>query len=344
MRTSIVLVVATLAACGTAAAPAPTGDAWCEAPASDAHTLGVPALDRLIALGEGPAAAPRMFVEDASGPRRLLFETEGQVLVAAAPRLVPALEAARSAALDDVSFEARVVLQNDLWGAWQRVDETPASAERDALLSALAGTVVHLAPTPAALEAHDGSALPTVAHAFVPEAEGWRERGTEHSVLSHEALFGMRRVFRVLTRNGELDRALVSQVVALDDRGEPHLTSIATGMEILEISGGVARARVLELSRHSLRCGPPRLVPMDAVHGLPGLGTNGHLAALDPPEAPTPSVCARCHEDVEGRDDLLMSLPNDDVARLPRRWAELLEQSRVSGRRVVASRHVAPGP
>ena len=331
-----------LAACGPPSSTAPStttraGEASCEESASEAHTWAEPALDRLLALSVDPSASPRMFVEDASGPARVLFATDADVLLrdAVAPRLSRALDDALSAPLDRVPLDARITLQNDVWGLWQRLDAAPASAVRDGLRATSARLVLRLAPR--AEELGDGAALPATARAATPESAGWRERGTEHSVLSHESLFGLRRLFRVLTRQGERDRALVSQLVTLDTDGRAHLTSIAGGMEILELSGPTPRATVLELSRRSLRCGPSALLAMDAVHGLPGLGTNRFLAALDPPQAPVPSVCARCHEDVEGRPDVLMSLPNDDLARMPRRHAELLDQATRAAAALLAS-------
>ncbi len=337
-RAAVLLSVLALG-CGSGVDPGPPrGAAFCDEGERDTRTWGLEALDRLVALPVDASAPARMFVEDASGPARVLFATDASTLVspAVAPRLSDALSEASAAPLDEVPLDARLSLQNDVWGLWQRLDEAPPGPVRDGLRARAAALIVHLAPAASALG--DGSALPSLARRALPEREGWRERGTEHSVLSHELAFGLRRIFRVLTREAELDRAIVGQLVALDDEGTAHLVPLAGGLEVLQLSEGRPRTRVLELSRHSLRCGPPRLEPMDLVHGVPGLGVNRPLAALEPPAPPTPSVCAQCHEDVEGRPDLLMSLPTDDVTRLPRRWGDLLARASVEGRAIVSSR------
>ena len=240
------------------------------------------------------------------------------------------LEALLASDVSGWSAEARVLLQNDAWGLWQRARDQ----DEGRLRRLAAHAVGQLALPAAALRALAPTASPLPR--ALPPSEGWEELEAEVPVLAHERAFGLRRVFRVLLAGptgpaGPPRRALTSQLVALDDQGRAHLTRLPGELEALRFEGStLAEARVLELHRDALLRGAPPLRPATDVAHVPGLGANAFLFELDPPEPLRDLPCARCHD-----DGTMMSLPT--TAYPPgHRFPALLARASEEGRRVVA--------
>lgn len=281
-----------LAACGQATPE----------PACAEGTWGEPAYDALEELNE-----PDLFER----PPDALDRFAGRL--AAAARATPRLDPA-----------ARITLQNDAWGVWQRARaQTSSSGARHAIEAAAARLVRRLAAGPIVAL---GPGLPRpVATALGP---GWREHESELPSLQHERLFGLRRVFHV-ARRGEDERALFSTLVAIDARGTPRLTSVIGDLEVLRFEGArLAGARLFELDRRNLRChGPTRaLREVHEARHVPGTGAHDFLARFEPPVPLRELPCAECHD-----DDSMMSLPAAGLA-VGGRFEALLAPVRGEGR------------
>lgn len=274
----------------------PREEARPAAPRCGPETYGQPAYDAL-------ASDPRFFRTDTDW-----LEGPGGAQVLAKLRAAAMVEPALPVA-------SRIALQNDVWGLWQRVDAAPvASVRKASVLEAAEALVRRLAPT---LSDTPPGALPP------PLGEGWRELESEMPVLNHERLFGFRRVFRVALRRGARERAIFSQLLAIDARGRVVRTSVFGDLEMLELDGdALVGARLFELDRRALRCGGPRLVEAATVAHVPGTGANGFLAELDPPAMLQALPCQRCHDDGE-----MMTLPSPTLP-LGARHASLLELGR----------------
>lgn len=332
--------------------PSPVVDACAAAP-RDGWTFGEASLDALVSLHRDPTdKRAASVVEDAAGPPRALFATDVDALAPGTSRdLAELLEAAARTSPESVPLAARIVLQNDVWGLWQRLQRRRVSnrnttLDLDRLLRASARLVVVLAPPAGgSFRAADPAEIPPTAQALLPSNDGWRELGTDLLVLSHERLFGLRRAFRIFVREPPvsptsqgklqtLERALVSQLVAVAPDGTPMLTSIVGEIERLSDmpdsrSASPLSAQVLELERRALRCqGESRsLVEPSMIHGVPGLGANRYLATFEPPAAPTGAVCVRCHDQGIRQSN---SLSSDQGARLAERWRPLWDEVRES--------------
>jgi hypothetical protein len=269
----------------------------------------------LLACGEDPSP-PAACSRGITGIAAYDALYEGGAIHATerALRRSPVAPFERAAEIDPAALPpaARVALQNDLWGYWQRLNEDGDQPELQDTVARIIRRLAlpadripsRIAPPPAALS-HLGS---------------FEEVGTEMPVLSHERAFGLRRVFHVLL--AEDARALTSQLVALDDRGVAHATDVPGDLEVLAVRDGAAiGARLFELDRRALRCGEPALVEVDHVSRVPGIGASSFFLELDPPVAVAAMPCARCHE-----DDHMQSLP-DARLRVEPRIAGLIDQA-----------------
>lgn len=221
-----------------------------------------------------------------------------------------------------MSDATRVVLQNDAWGLAHRLERDGVSSTAALALRTTAWRWVRALALPASrLRALDGRPVSPWVRAHLPAAEGWSEVASEMPVLSHENLFGLRRIFRLARRGDEI--ALFSQMVALDDVGVAHSTSVAGEIEALTMGPEAAvSARVWELDRRALRCGAAvPLVSVDVVAHVPARGADGHLAVFDPPAPIADLPCLQCHHDAD-----LQSLPTSSLEP-SWRWPSLLEQA-----------------
>ncbi|MCI0571429.1 MAG: hypothetical protein L0Y66_11800 [Myxococcaceae bacterium] len=266
-------------------------------------------LDALMAVG---GKAPALFARDAVA---LLGSSDSE-------RLAGALGRVSERDIASLPLPARVALQNDLWGLLQRLERVESSsARREALLGATRAMMARLAPTAEEAESVSMRSADALVRSLLPADAGWTERGSELPVLSHERLFGLRRIFRVFERPGQ--RALVSHLLVITRDGHPRMTSVVGEVEVLALGEGQPRGeRLLHLDRRQLRCGGPErgLVRVDEVSHVPGLGADGFLLEFDTPIPLTSNPCARCHEDSSA-----MSLPSAAVD--PReREKRLLEQ------------------
>jgi len=233
-------------------------------------------------------------------PAEALVDTDrGRALAAALER----------AAADDppahLRPEARVALQNDAWGLWQRVTELGvSSANAEALLAHAEALMRRLAVDP---DPWRPAPPPAVAAAL---GDGFTPRESEMPSLQHERMFGNRRVFHVARRGdaGE-ERAFYSTLVALDRDLSPVLTHVPGELERLRFEGDtLVEARVHELDRRALReRGPAHaLVEIHRVAHIPATGANRFYVELDPPAPVETLPCVQCHEDPH-----TMSLPTE---------------------------------
>lgn len=248
------------------------------------------------------------------------------------------LLAAVEAATDEVakggrlSLEAKVLLQNDVWGLQQRLQLVGFESEaHQTLLDATGQLIRELAPTRSEL------ATLTRPTALPPALDGFVEYDTERVSLSHERLYGYRRLFRIFLRDDDKRRALVSQMVVLDAEGEPHLTSMVGEVEILSYEKGglsmaadseepawvLTSARVFHRPREALVHPGPALIETRLVPHVPDLGANGFLAEFALPERDLEQLpCRRCHEDAS----TMMTLPTEPSG-VAKRHASLLRRS-----------------
>ncbi len=259
------------------------------APQCEDVAFGAPAFDALV-LGRGSSAG-------------LLYETHIDRLTDVA-RAQSMLEAATRTDPTIVPMNTRLALHGDVLGLVQRLRAARRSSTMlDALIRAATALATRLTPRPG--DVQDSQAVPIAASTAL--GPGWIEHGSELSSLMHERLFGMRRIFRILTRGDE--RALVSQLVTVDTSGHAVRSPISGEIERLRFAGDrVAEARVWHLDHGHLRCRGVghELVEVGAVAHVPADGANGFLLESDTPIALTDLPCTRCH-----RDRGTMSLPTD---------------------------------
>lgn len=285
----------------------------------------------LVACSPGPAASPEPAARAARALPDAAHETDLERLAERSDELTQALNDVLADDLARWSPEARVLVQNDAWGLWQRLGaadaEAPAGTER---LRRLAAHVIrHLALPAKELARLAPSGAPLPAH--LAPAEGWTELEAELPVLAHERAFGLRRLFRVLLAGlegpaGPARRALTSQLVALGAEGKAHLTRLPGELEQLRFEGDtLVETQVHELDREALLAGLPPLRAAETVTHVPGLGANAFLFELDPPERLEALPCARCHD-----DGTMMTLPTARYApghRFPPLLARATEEA-----------------
>ena len=134
--------------------------------------------------------------------------------------------------------------------------------------------------------------------AWLGPKSAWIERGRHTTPLMHESVHAFTRVFR-LVRTPAL-RANFSQLVALDDRGEPYLTSVVGSIEVRRGTARDAAACVILPSAARQRCGiGAGLAAVTDVSALPdshflGHGSNGLVR------------CNTCHDAAPTATDLLI--------------------------------------
>jgi len=211
------------------------------------------------------------------------------------------LDAALAADPDDLGTRARVILQNDLWGAAQRLALRGSPSTAGARIGRLAWA---LAPDAAALAGIDGAVIPPSVRGMLA---GFIEHSSEHTTLTHERAFGLRRVFRLLLDGDR--RAMVSQLIAFDRDGRAHLTDIAGELERLEFTAEtLTAAQVLHLDRPS-----GTLVEVEHVDQIPSHGATSTIIDFAPAVRVADLPCARCHDDRQ-----MMSLPMFGLDPIPR--------------------------
>ena len=256
-----------------------------------------------------PSTAAIEDLVQARGPTEAAWLYETDVDQVLAPERAGAMLIKLRAAHKEVaglSVVAKAVLQNDVWGFMQRIEQSTVESEaRSALLKAAKALVDALAPSAEELETLRGRSVP----GFLDE---YKEHDTEHVSLQHERIFGYRRLFRIFLR-GDAERALVSQLVVVDKAQRPHLTAVVGEVEMLTFSPTEAsvqwvltKARVFKRDRAQLTAknGPP-LVETRSVAHVPDLGANGFLAEFSWPERSLDGLpCLQCHDTA-----LMMSLP-----------------------------------
>lgn len=232
-----------------------------------------------------------------------------------ADELAERLEAAGDADPSTLPERARIVVQNDVWGVWARVRAFEASsAERERILRAAATLVRRLAIAPRGRRA-------TFVQTVLPSSDGWRDLEPEIPVMSHERLFGLRRIFHVReSERPTLSRAIHSTLVAIDPEGRAYESDVVGDLEVLRFEGDeLVEARLFELDREELRA-RQTLIEIDSAERVPSVGADDFLATFDPPAPLSTLPCARCHDDAQP-----MSLPSETLP-LGRRNRALLDQ------------------
>ena len=206
-----------------------------------------------------------------------------------------------------------IVLQNDLWSLHNRAQNSDRSDPQLARVAELAGQLAYAIAPDDVRELAPPDTLPDVVAQL-----GVVEVGTEMSVLTHEAFFGFRRVFRLAMNVDNTRRVLFSQIVAFDREGRVGVTHVVGEVEHLVFQdGSLIEARVWHRDpRHGLH-------EVDAVTHIPSLGANGFFLQEPEPIPLSTLPCTRCHE-----DDGMQSLPRADLAVRPR-WDNLLNQALV---------------
>ena len=228
--------------------------------------------------------------------------------------LLGALETANG--LDDESFDdmathgaARLLLQNDVWGLWQRTSsEGSVSSIREELHLAAEGLMRRLA-APANV-APNRTAIPA---AIAPHLVGFEPEESEMPILQHELAYDARRVFHIAIRGEQREeRALYSTLIGVGPDGHLYETDVVAELEMLRFDGDdLVHARVFEIHPEALGStqGSGSLVEVEAVERVPSRGANHTVAQFDGPIALADLPCANCHHDAS-----MMSLPSPNLA------------------------------
>ncbi|HFE47519.1 MAG TPA: hypothetical protein ENJ18_18860 [Nannocystis exedens] len=223
--------------------------------------------------------------------------------------------ALRSISTQRTKFDRKrkIILQNDVWGLFIRLESASESLPGRAELGEIAAALIR----DLSLESSTFRApsTPLLQIKFLSEDAGWYEVASELPAFNHELAYGSRRIFRLFRRRGSEDLALASHLVALDRDGATRPSDVIGEVEILHFSNEgneLTSAEVYELNRLSI--GGPALQSIALVAQIPGEGADFLIAEFDPPEAITELPCLRCHH-----DGIAMSLPNPT---LPPRWRD----------------------
>jgi hypothetical protein len=159
---------------------------------------------------------------------------------------------ARAEATDPttVSTLDRIVVQNTALGVAMRLGDAATTAPA-------AKRVVQRFALPAAELDAMGTAPWPALDLWIGPREGWVDRKGETCgdgrLLMHDRVFQGTRTFRPLRIGGR--RALVSQLVAIDTDGLPHVTPAVGQIELRRGLGPGAAACVIEISPDALREG-----------------------------------------------------------------------------------------
>lgn len=251
-------------------------------PHSDSMTAARPPGAAFVALYSAPSVLERQVA-------RVLAPD-------AAASLAGRFREALAVAPTPLSPTARVIVQNDVWGLWQRLDGWGVSTpERDLLRRLTARVIVHLALRPEEVPVAPDPAFATVFSA----SDGWREQGIGVPDMEHDRLFGYRREYHLFTRASDSrDRALVNHMLALDSTGTPRATALVGGVERILPSPATPRVEVFDRDRAAVGEGVPAMVAERTLTSLPSHGANGTLLRLDGPTPLSPALCMRCHHDL----------------------------------------------
>jgi hypothetical protein len=159
---------------------------------------------------------------------------------------------ARAEAMDPatVSTLDRIVIQNTALGAAIRLGDGAGAAP-------VAKRVVERFALPAAELDALGTAPWPALDLWIGPREAWVDRKGETCgdgrLLLHDRVFRGARTFRPLRVGGR--RALVSQLVAIDTEGRPHVTPVVGQIELRRGLGPGAAACVIEIAPEALREG-----------------------------------------------------------------------------------------
>lgn len=244
--------------------------------------------------------------------------------------VIKQFDAAARADATMLSRRGRIVLQNDAWGLIQRLKRVETvSAEVRSLHDAARRLVQSLALSDDDLRRHSQVELPEDAPAAV---RALSEYGSELASLQHERLYGYRRIFRIFQTGA--NRALMSQLVAIDTRGQPYLTRVVGEVEALAFDAGtVVAAEVHHLERHDNYLNPT-LEPIQIIEHVPADGAHAYLVELRPAVPLAALPCKQCH-----RSGFRMSLP-EATPTPEKRWALLLNEL-VEDRQLSATSSIA---
>lgn len=257
-----------LAACLPAAAPvlpppappvvALTMAAWIDddtPPASPAAAAATGSSRGLVydCGGLRPARAPRSRpAPEALADLVAVAHPENPGGIQPTPALADSLRRASALEPDALSTFERILLQNTAMGLLLR-------ARGDAELTAAASRAVARFALPGDVLASLGEAPDRAVTRWIGPEEGWTDRKGDQCgdgrLLFHDRHFQGTRAFRPM-RVGD-ERVLVSQLVALDTAGNPHVTSVIGQVEILRSLTPNARACVVEIEAEALRAGAP---------------------------------------------------------------------------------------
>jgi hypothetical protein len=204
---------------------------------------------------------------------------------------------------------AALVLQNDLWGLWQRADGVDGSVNAARVRDGCASLVRRLA-SPRPIVARQAAGVPPALSSVLAD---FTPLESEMVVLQHELAFGGRRVFHVAASGATrgATRALYSTIVGIDSDGSLYPTEIVGDLEMLEFDGDtLLDARVFELRREWLDVRQPAVSMQEVfvVEAVPGLGRNTTVAIVWPPQPVSDLPCAGCHHNAG-----MMSLPSDEL-------------------------------
>lgn len=194
-------------------------------------------------------------------------------------------------------IRSRVILQNDLWGLWQRLQPNRAPAAPDdvptTLSEAIRASVFALAATEEELEALGPVPVPGSLAALMPSATADDEMESLFPVMTHELSFDLRRMSRIFIDGNE--RAIISQLLAIDNNGKTHVTRIVGDLEWLKFFGDeLADARVLHLDRET-----GELREHHSIAHIPDRGANRFFITFDPPVPISELPCVSCHDERE---------------------------------------------
>ncbi len=192
-----------------------------------------------------------------------------------------ALAEALSAELSTLTAIERVVAQN---GALRAFGPRSCEAWTPGMSVKAARAVMRLALPAKAIE-ELGSEPWADVDAMIGKRATWVERQTKHEGLFHDTAEFFTQAFRPV-RSGSI-RAVMSQLVAIDDAGRTHVTPAIGRVEMREGMALDGRACVAKLDASRLRCRSGRVRPL-AEEQLPN---NQFVQRI----APGKVGCNQCH-------------------------------------------------
>lgn len=200
------------------------------------------------------------------------------------------IQVASEVPISGLSSESKIVLQNDFWGLYQRIElaaESTSTLER--IQTAALGLVNKLALSPQnRLEANLHEAPDSI------DIKNMKEMTSMFHILRHENAYGLRKLFRIF--HSDQKKMMISHFVGIDKKGDPYFTPVIGEVEVLSVTdNGLKGHSLFHLDRRALRCNENQILKeTTTVDRIPSIGANEYLFEGPPTELRN-NPCQECH-------------------------------------------------